>query len=869
MFSSYLTEVALRKSVLNLGGSGKSIEEAQDTAISHANELVKGQYAANKQGSEMRLQQAAIVAAMVGIKIAWDAMNEQISKLGRARLDFDKESKSGIATFLIPENIESRDLASEQESMQAFLKASQSNSKIFSYMGLKVDKVKHDLAGVDGTFISSIPYYEMSQFLSEPLDVYTQCEKARQAISLFFQTKIPKFINDINLDFEGDSKFLDFFRSSWRGKNFLNNYRGPRLIIMTLANLLWNLQHPVDLETGFQLGMNDKIALCRDVGAFINRLLDPHTPPYLNKFDHDGELTNYVLQIETYVLDLKDAYQQEQLHSLNLSEVTSHAHGTARILDENIFKIIYDKNEMAKTLASNICYLNLLLKRDPGILSVLSQFKKSHCLINNPPKTVIDILLVFTQLRGGARQHFLDYLNKSKYNTRTGFALTLKNINRGFFKPIYHSCLRELKPTVVDNKKNEALKLAFYRFLPLVGLVISDYKIEVDTDRSMLASSRSKKLQKYFLTGKQQIDEITRTSFLNKKNKENSFSWDLSTYVSLGDFAEDKLNELPHRQYKIGHLTNLLDSLQSFISQYKSFLQYSKFKEFVIDSLKKIGREFSSLKELLTDIEHEINTTTTENRRLISTILAMDDKLVSEISNFTSEINSIEDKMLAPDFEDNIKREIVQRLSDISDKFNDAFGDHDPSLTNFMEKVSDGMPCHSYNDNSINVNSRVSNNVSFEHDVQEKSNASQITKVSALIIKCYHGLSSASKNGVKGRMLLDIHQRMSEKYTLTTLELKQISIELTRIVCAYRPSLFFQASYGQTKSAKILLKAISKNLENDELPLSKWLFGEEFDLLASEESTVEKALLSQLNNLKIECLWSSSSSYLSESRLLA
>lgn len=857
MFQSYLTEVALRKAVLDLSQNDKTLEQAQGSAVAHANILVKSQFDAQRQGVEMSLQETAITLALQAIRVAWNAMNEQLMRLGRARLDFDKERKSGIATFLVPTNKESRDLASEQDAMAAFIKYSQMHQNIFQYTGLRVDKVKEDSAEIEGQFISVLPYYQMSKFLAEPLASYQPCEKVRRAISLFFKTELPKFLKDIDQEFDDDYKMADFFRSAWRGDNFLNNYRGPRVIIMSLGNLLWNLQHPVDLETGFQLSLDDKITLCSNVGVYINRLLDPKTPPFLTQLDSDGSLTNFIRQVETYALELKEAYEQERLHSLNLIDVTSHAYAAARILDDNIFKLIFDKCNMAAELASSIGYLNLLLKRDPGLFCVLAEFEYDNHLINRPPKTLIDFLLAFFLLNDNQRKSVLKLLMGSKLNTRECFAMTLKRINKHFFKPIYQSCYAETQASFFNQKKDVVQRMAFNRFFPLIGLAAIDYRIELDTEQTKLAAIRAKEIGQQFYTGQQQIDNITKEAYGNEKNNEAFFSWDLSTYLTLSDYAEAKISQLPRRQYKIGQLTELLDSLQAFISQYKSFLQYTKFKNFVIHCLEAIAKEFSTLKSVLSEIELEISITTNENRRVIDTIKTMDQKLISEISKFTRVMGTVEEKIISPDFEDSIRKEVFNKLSAIEQKFVVALGHHEPGMAEFLTALSKkDLKSEMSIDERQGANDSTLNN--------ESLSSGQFAKVSMLIMRCYQQMSNKSKSGRKGQILINLHRQLLKKNSLLVTEAKQIIMELIRVVCAYRPSLFFQASYGQTRSAKVLIKALVEHIDDPNFPIVSWLFNEDFQAQMLISANVESSIEALLIDLKEQKLWSASSDFLSE-----
>lgn len=862
MFQSYFTELALRKAVMDISGGSQPIDEVQKRAVSHASTLVRGQCDSRQQTAQMGWQEAAIMTAITAIKFSWDATTEQLKRLGRARLNFDKERKSGIATFLIPTNKEFRDLAKDQKVMHAFKSIFDENEEVMRYLGLKVDNVENEDLKVEGIFLSVLPYYKMSEALPEQLSSNEPSDKVRREISLFFRTQIPKFLGEIDEDFDDNWKITDFFRSAWKKDNFLNRFRGPRLIIMCLGNLLWNLQHPIDIKTGFQLGLNDKISLCRDVGVYINRLLDRKTPPDLKQFDYDGEFINFIRQVETYTSELKVAYEEEKLHSLNMDEVTSRAHGTARILNNNIFKLVYNQDKKAMELAATIGYLNQLLKRDQGIFSLLADIDYDIPLVNRPPSTIMDILIVFTHLTYWQRKRFISAIDDDHNMTRKCFATTLKTYNQDFVKPIYKICKKELDDSVLHRRRKSAQLLAAHRLLPLVGLAIEDYRIDIDTSDTRSAAHRHKRLGKPYLTAKDQLEHITGQAYLNETKEREGYEWHLSSYLRLNTCLDEKINELPRKQYKIGELTELLDALQSFISQYRSFLQYSQFKEFVIHCLQTIGEEFSSLRKILTELEADINVDTTEDRQLIDTIKTMDQDLITEISKFTTVVKSLEAKMSAPDFEENIRQEVVHKLSGIDQQFNKAFGRHEPGLTSFIKSLSDGT-------HKKRKTTKLAPNLDGIDSLPETQlSLGQVSRVSSLISHCYYALSDTSRKGRKGHMLLDMQYRLERQSSLDRIDLQAVLFEISRIVCAYRPG-FFERSYAKTRSAEVFIDSILSSVEDERLPLAQIMFGEQIDTELSLAAGMRDLIQTKLVRLRDENLWAPSCDYLMESTLFS
>lgn len=850
MNPSYLTELALRKALMDVNSVENPLSALQSSAIKHAAMLVRGKFDASRQHHEMNVQENALTSAIRVLKDAWKAINEQLKLLGRDRVDFDRERVSGIATFLIPSTKETRDLAKEQAAMRQFFTLVSKDKRIFSYLGLHSQIVNNKKKKIEGQFLSVLPYYIMSNTLSDPLVTSNPSDRARHQIRLFFKTQVPKYLRFIENLFINAWRITDYIQSRWQGDNYLNNYRGPRLIIMCLGNLLWHLQHPIDLNTGLLLSLDEKLSLCRKVSVFVNRLLDKKTPPSLYDFDSEGELVNFVRQVEIYVNDLKHAFEEEKLQALNISDVSNSAHKTAGILDENIFKLIYGKKLMASHLASTVNYLSLLLKRDKSILTVIEPYNTSVKLVNRPPSTVIDLLLIFLHLSDWQKSSLIDKL-KLGSTTSKCMALTLKSFNKEFFKPIYTACERAVSDGRLDNADLSVTQLAAARLLPLIGLAVDDYRIDLSDETSPYRETQSNKHQRKYFSGAEQLAEITRLAYHSDKEMFPAYSWDLTSFVDLGVCLTKKMNELPKRQYKIGQFTTLLDLLQSFITQYRSLLKNKQFKLFIVNSLENIGTEFHLLGDLLSELETDINADTTDDRHLIDTVKTLDQSLQLEIARFKTEVNSLSDRMSNPLFEKLIQKEVIQKLNRIDSQFHLAFGHSEPGLRAFIDRLQteydkDSMPLKPID--------------------KPKALTGEVARLSALVMSCYHNLSYSSKHDRKGFMLLDLQKRIESKPSLNDDDLTEISLELSRIVCAYRPG-FFQSTYAHTKSSDVLIKAIIESFHDKRFPLAKRLFGSELFIKGRVAMSAQQFVQEELNHLRQRRFWAESSEYLAQSQL--
>ncbi len=851
MLHSYLTELALRKAIMDVEVADKPLSQLEACALKHAGVLVKTKLDSSLEHGEMGLQATAVTQAIRGLQGAWLAMKEQLKALGLKRIDFDKEHIHGIATFLCPSNKESRDLSKEQMAMLSFKNLIERNPHLKHYLGLKSDVVKSDEFHIHGQLLSVLPFYKMSEHLQLNDSSRLSGLEIRRSISLFFKTQVPKFLNKIKSLFYANSKVSDFFVSKWQGENYLNNYRGPRVVMMCLANLLWHLQHPVDPNTGMMLGLDEKIALCREVLVFINILLDKNKQPKMSSFAGDAELENYIRQIEIYVEELKKGFELEKLRAVNISDVASRAHRAARIVDENIFKLVYNKHNMAGLLASTVGYLNMLQNRDLSLSKIFDNYDVKLSLINRPIKTVVDIMLVYFNLPLHKKQQLLQTILNKETKTAECFALTLQSLDETFLQPILQSCQKSVDAGGMSLNGKDIQHLATARLMPLMSLALMDYQVQLESELVSKTKSHTA-LPPTYKTSQRQLNDIASMAFANDMVTRTMFSWDLSTYVKIDSIYTDKINLLPKKQFKIGQLTKLLDLLSNFISNYRTLLTNANFKQFIVDSLDAIEREFKSLGSLINELEQDINADTSEDRHLIDTVKTLDNSLQLEISRFRNLVNSLEERINHPMFAERIRKEVIIKLKQLEAQFHLAFGHRNIGLSSFLEDLAE----------------------EFENDSREREkpiryvSSGHVAKLSALVMACYHSLSESSKADKKGKLLLDIEARLSRQEHLTDIDLQKTLKELTRIVCAYRPGLF-QSTYANTRSADVLVSAIAASLTDSSFPLAEWLFGPDclLEFLQADNPRVD--IIGELNALRKNQYWAYSSDYLAPVSVLS
>ena len=102
--------------------------------------------------------------------------------------------------------------------------------------------------------------------------------------------------------------------------------------------------------------------------------------------------------------------------------------------------------------------------------------------------------------------------------------------------------------------------------------------------------------------------------------------------------------------------------------------------------------------------------------------------------------------------------------------------------------------------------------------------ASEVMALRRVVQKCYDALSFQSKIDRKGVLLRELLETLERRRNFTKEQISHVVMELVRLTASERPSWFFQASYGQTRSAKALIAAIKDPTINRVLSLASIIF---------------------------------------------
>lgn len=844
MTSSTMTELALRAAV-NSSSRDLSHSSTQADAIKQsATQLVQSQSSMTSGVSTSSLQTAAIATAVAGITLAYGAISSHLATLKDKRLSFDKMRATGVADFFIPSNKEESELSTEEKVIQGFLNLAREYPVIEKYLGIHTAVLSE---GEEGVYYSVLPFYRMSEALGQPVSSSRPLDMERAAIGLYFSSSFPDAIGEIDTSFQKDNRLWAFIKSFFQGSNYLNDRRAARFIMICLANLLWNLQHPVDVESGFPLTISQCVGINQSAVMFLNQILDKTSPPYLQTISNtENELVNFTLSIEMYTKTLKAAYLEEQLHGLNIEDITNSAHHALRIMDRRMLQLIFKrKNEVtqkeepddkaAGCMANMISAITTLLQMNPNLLRLLPVPESigRDTKINNPPMTTIDVLIIFCHMSWRERKRVIADLKLSPIGSVQLFAKELKMLNSKFIKPVNAVSKKELGASWHTPKHDEVGKLTAQRLIPFMTLLIEDYNLEVDTRDTY---ARAKNWQNgaqdtRLLSGKAQVHEIN----LSAQKEEGFYRWALSPFTG----GAKELDQLPKCQYRLTQVAKLMDSVSELVKNYRSFLLKRSFQKFLMKCLVKVKAEMGVLEGFIKDAGERLSfyeASNTDNasdgnvvthkdstgrvilsRSLVGILTPMTKELNSNLVSFDLAMTSFENAVSAPDFIDQQHELLTTKVSGIASQFLTLFGE-DSGLMSLIDSnpLVRTPSSHSMPESPCAPSTP---SISYVNDATKSA-------LKLLINNCRGALSWQSRVGHKGLLLSELSSMVAHRENFSDKDVAHVVREIIRITASARNNGFFTASYGYTASAKIVWKEIKDQHTNKNLPLAAIFFNQ-------------------------------------------
>jgi hypothetical protein len=448
---------------------------------------------------------AAIVAGgvVLGLAAAVTVVSKNWKTVGEKHAKLEEEIIEQVSMFGVRETGVTPKLTFEQKLIRSYYLELEKELWLMRYSGIR--RIEAAEPGTK-TMYFVLPFYTMDTKVLKPLASMNAVDKVRTLIDTFLRVKLPESLAGIERAFESYKSYTLLSAGKYLAQkgNFLNNWRSARFIMITLGNLLWNLQHPGDLKTGHHVSIDQCVKYCHRVLVFLNSLLNPQEAPFLVHTDMLGQvqeesqhLLKFITSVQLLVKHLHQAYRYDQMNTLNLADLTNTSHRVLGTLNTSLFKLLYQrKSEEAKMMVPDdraadllsSCFdeLNLVLQGNNAIVDVFQPYIKKFQdipYLNDNITTLIDILTIFTHLPYADRAALIAGLKeRSTVCTEPSwgkFAEGLETLELRFIQPIAN---QDQSNRFYQSARDA--RITGRRLLPFFTLLMAALRTDVDTGNS-------------------------------------------------------------------------------------------------------------------------------------------------------------------------------------------------------------------------------------------------------------------------------------------------------------------------------------------------------------------------------------------------
>ena len=723
------------------------------------------------------LEGAAITAAIHGIEIAYSALSSNLQNAKFMRTQFYEECEHSIATFVLNDSKEIAELSKEENAIKNFWKLIQKECHHFiGFFGIQ-DRLDPSNAKIHK--LSVLPFFQMSQAFEKKQIIASKLDQYRQAIYLFLKTDLP--LEQYSKAYQKTSRPILQMEGLIYSSNYLNWFRAPRFIVIAMANLLWNLQHPVDPRTGISLTLGESITLCGEAKAFFDILLDKKMGHFFHHIDEQQHLLiPFFQQVELFIQSLQEAFIFESLHEINLQDVSNSMHRALRVISDKTFELIYQAPHASERVVGLFMQLGVQVHHYPHFISHFFKTPSTGFFtatkttwdyqgMNPEPASLIDVLILFSHLTAYQRDYLIKQVTVHSNEHYQQIGRLLEKIHRIALLPyekIAYAYVKLSKATFPDPQRFIAK-----RFIALIVLMMECFTIFEDTRHKSLQQKHNS------LKDKEQRQLILKDADSSEKN--SYYEWSLSLFLKNKTKTSENLNDLLKTQYKMLVRTQFLDKLSHLTLNNRIFLQQQSFQKMLIHVLKEICKTYQELTSYLNAIELEMLSDEGIQRYEKRILQPMFDDLEKCLEAVQQSIIQVHKIISAPSFTDEEKLVYTEQITDIEKEYQDIFhGTMTSSLPVLIEK-SDTPETACFKKTCLDILAHTINSLSFLSAFSEKSD-----------------------------YLKQLKQKIEQKTTINEAEAKDILTQFIQIAATPTNTYFFKANYAETRSCKALIKIL-------------------------------------------------------------
>lgn len=483
--------------VVDIAEQGAAFQGRMQSFVNSNPNLTKGVVAAT-----------AVAATAAVAYAAYNAMANRLDNVQDERENYQDMIDQGISTYFIARERQKRHAWDHYVAayVQALRDAQHPtlNDLVWRYAGIHQKTIDHEKR-------KGIAYGVMSAFAT-PLGAYfpqtaddsDTLTQARKSLNTFILGELKEKLLEVEAYLEPG--WLTDIKLVMQAERFLPWLNATRILLISLGDLGSNTLFSMNPNTNMPLSYQHSAELCgliRDVLGSMRSDVKNAFSDHRNTLCCSKSFDDFLAIFDSRILALKKAYEQSAENKLNINEVSNSMHLILQQLNAHLRALVYLNQPFSDPVHLNgkIIYLADLIYFHPELvptfiatLKLPKNFDYAAASVNNPPTTVIDLLILWGNLPKERRRHALSAMPGAEA-WQWQFIKTLRDIDTNFIRPIekksnsshlrglYHTPKTSLGPAQLFLISSIAMSMEVYR----LSLVEHRYEGLVGVNQQILA----------------------------------------------------------------------------------------------------------------------------------------------------------------------------------------------------------------------------------------------------------------------------------------------------------------------------------------------------------------------------------------------
>lgn len=637
---------------------------------------INGLVSANPNLTTGVLVGAAVAATAVAAYKAYEAMEKRIDQVDNERENYQDMIDQKISTYFMPQDRSKRSpwdlyLAEFIQKLRDIRHPSL-NDLLWRYAGIhqksiENEKRKGTVYAVMSTF--STPLGTYFPHTADDADALTQ---ARKSLNILIAGELKEVLSEVESKL--DSNWLTNMALFTEAERYLPWLNASRFMLISMGNIASNLLFAMNPNTDMPLSYENSAELC----SLFRTLLGEMSSASGNKFHTHHKFLcchalfeDFLSTLNSRTLVLKKSYEQNAETKLNLNEVSHSVHLMLQQLNSSLRGLIYLNHPLSEPahLIGKVINLADLIYFHPKLVSQLvaklqlpKTINYAEMMVNNPPTTVMDLLILWSDATHSVRSSALSSMPQT-HEWQVQFVKTLRAVKHHFIKPI-ETATTSAQPFSISLQTNTTPSPARLFFISSIALLMEVYRIELSEPQVVV--------------GAQSVSAQIRAINSQAMLKDARYGLDKIFALRIKDAkTHQALIEMFKRLYEILPLSKHLDLLALFRQNNQSTADTVEFRAVILRRLKALHAKY---KQLLKAIENVIDEAESEK----NTDIALSNILTS--LNHTNPKTALSIPQITSEFEKQVTHSIEMLESSTYDHF---LEEKEHALIDLMEVVDD------------------------------------------------------------------------------------------------------------------------------------------------------------------------------------